>query len=132
LLRSLAHVGNKTSLRAGVFQTERYNVTRDVPSLQRVTDLVVNACTEHNVVAEPDRLIDLRDPASAALYGRGGSLDSLGLVSLLASIELALEEEFGMQITLADERAFSQARSPFRTVASLAEYIHGLFGGPRD
>jgi len=100
--------------------------------LQRVTDLVVHACTEHNAVAEPDRLIDLREPANAALYGRGGSLDSLGLVSLLASIELALEEECGMQITLADERAFSQARSPFRTVAGLAEYIHGLCGGPRD
>lgn len=101
-------------------------------TLQRVTELVLHACVEQNAVAEADRLIDLRDPDSASLYGNHGVLDSLGLVSLLAAIELAVEEESGVHITLADERAFSQKRSPFRTVASLAQYTHKLCGGTDD
>ena len=100
------------------------------PGLPLITEIVVRLCKEHNDTAEAERLIDLSELGAARLYGRQGVLDSLGLVSLLAGIELALEEECGIQITLADERAFSQARSPFRTVASLAEYIHGLCGGP--
>jgi D-alanine--poly(phosphoribitol) ligase subunit 2 len=99
------------------------------PDLPHVMKLVVRLCEEHNEIAEPERRIDLRNPNDARLYGRQGVLDSLGLVSLLAAIEQALEEDHGVQVTLADERAFSQARSPFRTVASLAEYIHGLCGG---
>jgi D-alanine--poly(phosphoribitol) ligase subunit 2 len=107
-------------------------VTENALTLQRITELVLHACTEHNAVSEPDRLIDLRDPDSASLYGSKGVLDSLGLVSLLAAIELAIEEDSGVQVTLADARAFSQERSPFRTVASLAAYTHGLCGGARD
>jgi acyl carrier protein len=99
------------------------------PDLPHVMELIVRLCKEHNEIAEPERQIDLRDPDAARLYGRQGVLDSLGLVSLLAAIEQALEDEHGIQVTLADERAFSQARSPFRTVASLSEYIHGLCGG---
>lgn len=102
------------------------------PGLPLITEIVVRLCKEHNEIAEPERLINLSESGAARLYGRQGVLDSLGLVSLLAGIELALEEECGIQITLADERAFSQVRSPFRTVSSLAEYIHGLCGGSRD
>lgn len=100
--------------------------------LQQIMALVVRLCREHNEIAEPERQIDLSVPEAARLYGRQGVLDSLGLVSLLAAIEQALEEECGVQATLADERAFSQARSPFRTVSSLSEHIHELCRGPRD
>jgi D-alanine--poly(phosphoribitol) ligase subunit 2 len=106
-------------------------MSRTNPDLSDVITLVVRLCEEHNEIAERERQIDLRDPNDARLYGRQGVLDSLGLVSLLAAIEQALEDEYGVQVTLADERAFSQARSPFRTVASLAEYIHGLCGDAR-
>jgi D-alanine--poly(phosphoribitol) ligase subunit 2 len=99
------------------------------PDLPHVMKLVVRLCEEHNEIAEAERQIELRDPNDARLYGRQGVLDSLGLVSLLAAIEQALEDEHGIQVTLADERAFSQARSPFRTVGSLAEYIHAVCGG---
>lgn len=99
------------------------------PDLQCVMKVVLQLCEEHNELSEPERQIDLSDPNEARLYGRQGVLDSLGLVSLLAAVEQAMEEQYGVQVTLADERAFSQARSPFRTVKSLAEYIHGLCGG---
>jgi acyl carrier protein len=60
------------------------------------------------------------------LLGGGATLDSLGLVSLVISVEQAIEDEFGINISLADERAMSQTRSPYRTVGSLAEYTTRL------
>ena len=62
----------------------------------------------------------------AVLFGSGGNLDSLGLVSLLVIIEQNIEEEFDTNITIADEKAMSQKNSPFRTVSALIDYIELL------
>ena len=59
---------------------------------------------------------------SSSLIGRESILDSMGLVSLIINIEPKFADR-EMVITLADERAMSQSKSPFRTVGSLAEYI---------
>ncbi|EDP75575.1 hypothetical protein [Hydrogenivirga sp. 128-5-R1-1] len=70
---------------------------------------------------------ELKNPTSETkLYGAGGVLDSLALVTLITDLEEKVSEEFGKSITLADERAMSQRRSPFRDVKSLAEYIETL------
>jgi acyl carrier protein len=66
---------------------------------------------------------------STYLIGSGSLLDSLGLVNLIVDLEQRLENEHGISITLADERAMSQKHSPFRTVGSLADYICLLRGG---
>lgn len=60
------------------------------------------------------------------LVGRGAVLDSLGLVTLIVDLEQRIEDEFGASLTLANERAMSQVNSPFRSVGSLAEHVHGL------
>jgi acyl carrier protein len=60
------------------------------------------------------------------LLGRKGVLDSMGLVTLIVDVEQRLEEEYGAVVVLADERAMSQKRSPFRTVGTLSDYIHAL------
>ena len=60
------------------------------------------------------------------IYGDNSQLDSLALVSLIVAVEQNIEDEFGISITLADERAMSQENSPFRTVSSLADYIEAL------
>lgn len=57
------------------------------------------------------------------LYGAKSPLDSLGLVMLLAEVEQRLAEEVGLDLVLADEKALSQARSPFRRVGTLTDYI---------
>ena len=62
----------------------------------------------------------------AALFGPDSVLDSLGLVSLIVAVESAVEDEFDVSVTLADERAMSQENSPFRTVDALAEYVTQL------
>jgi len=61
-----------------------------------------------------------------ALLGRGAVLDSLGLVRLVLEVEERVQDAFDVSVSLADERAMSQQRSPFRSVASLAEYIDAL------
>ena len=57
------------------------------------------------------------------LFGEGAPLDSMALVNLVADVEDAVAEKFDVTITLADERALSAKRSPFRSVASLTEAI---------
>lgn len=68
--------------------------------------------------------------ADAALFGEFGLLDSVGLVSLVVAVEQAIEDELGVQVGLADERALSQRVSPYRTIGTLAEYATGLLAGP--
>ena len=57
------------------------------------------------------------------LLGRQAVLDSMGLVTLIVNIEQLLHEHNGIVVTIVDERAMSQEKSPFRTVGSLSEYI---------
>ena len=61
----------------------------------------------------------------ASIFGDGSPLDSLGLVSLLIEIEDQLAAR-GWPVSLSDERAMSQKRSPFRDVPSLVAYIQSL------
>ena len=66
----------------------------------------------------------------APLFGRNGLLDSLGLVSLVVAVEQAIEDRFGVALSLADEKALSQTQSPYRTIASLAAYADAIMPRP--
>jgi acyl carrier protein len=57
------------------------------------------------------------------LMGGESDFDSMALVHLIADLEGRLREQFGLDWILADERALSRRRSPFRTVGSLCEFI---------
>ena len=85
---------------------------------------IFNAIDEVNQIAEPEQI--LKKAQETVLFGEGSQLDSLGLVSLIVATEQQVQEAFGKSIVLADERAMSQKRSPFRTVSSLSEYIGTL------
>ena len=73
-----------------------------------------------------DSKIEVDMGEQAPLYGPEGGLTSLGLVSLIVGVEQAIEEEFGRNVTLADDKAFSLTKSPFRTIGTLAEYANSL------
>lgn len=60
------------------------------------------------------------------IYGSSGRLDSMGLVSLLVAVEQAVEDEFDIEIAIANAKAMSQKNSPFKTVGSLADYVTEL------
>jgi acyl carrier protein len=75
-----------------------------------------------DVLSEKDDLPTLRVGEPTYLIGRG-SLDSLGLITLIVDLEQILADEYGISLTLADDRALSQKNSPFRTIQSLTDYI---------
>ena len=63
------------------------------------------------------------------IFGEDGALDSLALVSLISDLEEGIHDHFDKDVTLADEKAMSQRRSPFGSVESLTEYIEMLIDG---
>ena len=62
----------------------------------------------------------------APLYGKGGKLESIDVVGLIIEVEEKIKEEFGIAITIADERAVSEQNSPFLTVGTLTKYVANL------
>ena len=92
---------------------------------EKVIDIIYRAIDDINTeLSEDDRL---EKAPETILFGRSGTLDSLGFVSLIVATEGYLESELGVAFTLADERAMSQENSPFRTVDTLADYIAMLY-----
>ncbi|NWF78902.1 MAG: hypothetical protein HXY37_02510 [Chloroflexi bacterium] len=87
-------------------------------------DLIVT--TLHDLLASDPARADVSIEDGTRLYGPEGLLDSLRLVSLVLDLEQEINDRLDTAITIADSRAMSQQRSPFRTVGSLADYIVGL------
>jgi len=71
-------------------------------------------------------------PAAEAtvLFGVGSRLDSLALVSLISDVETTLTTEDGLDVSLADDRALARKESPYRSVATLRDYVLELARGP--
>lgn len=61
--------------------------------------------------------------AATPILGDGSDLDSMAVVHLIVEVEGRLNERYGLDWILADERALSRRRSPFRTVGDLAAFI---------
>jgi D-alanine--poly(phosphoribitol) ligase subunit 2 len=95
-----------------------------MPTREQIEALVLQAIeiTRQQLPPEP------QFPATAetVLFGQNGIFDSLGLVNLILEIETCLTDEFDITLVLADEKAMSQKRSPFRTAQALTDYIVSL------
>jgi acyl carrier protein len=91
---------------------------------QKIIQLVETAITE--VAEDLDLEIEDIKGKEIVLFGKEGILDSMALVSLIADIEDKIADELGVDIILADERAMSATRSPFRSVSALVDYIQEL------
>ncbi len=65
----------------------------------------------------------LEKSVDTALFGDGGKLDSLGLVSLVTTVEQKIEENFGISTTLLEDISDLENDNPFSTVKSLADYV---------
>ena len=64
--------------------------------------------------------------ADTPLFGTGGSLDSLGLVSLVTTVEQIIEEKFGAATTLLENIDAIENDNPFETVKTLADYVASI------
>lgn len=90
----------------------------------KIIKVIYQSIEEINLQLENED--QLEKSTDTVLFGQNGKLDSLGLINLVVAVEQNIEDEFDIPITLADERAMSQEKNPFRTVESLANYIEIL------
>ncbi len=87
---------------------------------EKLVEMIMEVAEELN--AEQEIEIGEELQVDTPLFGEEGLLDSMGLVSLIIAVEQAIEERMDAQVSLADEKALSQANSPYRSIGSLAEY----------
>lgn len=67
-----------------------------------------------------------------ALIDESNQIDSLALVSLIATIEQKVEDEFAVAINLADGGLLSRINNPFKSLATLADHISLLIGARKQ
>ncbi len=91
---------------------------------ENIVQTIFAAVEEVNQQLPPQE--KLEQSLETVLFGKAGKLDSLGLVNFVVAVEERIEKDLGLAITLADERALSQKRSPFRNIGALADYIQAL------
>ena len=94
--------------------------------LNRDTTLKIVLETLHELGEDLERpeLLDANE--KTRLFGARSALDSINLVNLIADLEERLNDDFDVEITLADQTAMSQTNSPFRRVGSCVDYIMKL------
>ena len=91
------------------------------PPLMEIESLVTSSLVQ---LRKDLNLPDLETiSAETCLFGEGSDLDSMGIVHLIVDVEARLHQAYGASWILADERALSRNRSPFRTIGSLCQYI---------
>ncbi len=90
-------------------------------TIDEILEVVLEAVEEYNLQVDDDQKVE--PSVETVLFGRGGKLDSMGLVNMIVLVEEKINTKFDVNITLADERAVSQEKSPFRSVQSLADYL---------
>jgi hypothetical protein len=90
----------------------------------RLVGLIVEIVRDTRDPRDRDR--NLLVDENSRLFGPDGLFDSVGLVSVILAVEQDVSNSVGRSITIADERAMSQTRSPFLTVGSLATYTAKL------
>lgn len=89
----------------------------------KILKIIFSAIDEVN--EQLPKNMQLEKSEDTIFYGNDGKLDSLGLVNFIVSVENGLEDE-GINVVLADEKAMSQANSPFKNVNTLANFIMEL------
>jgi acyl carrier protein len=60
---------------------------------------------------------------STILFGADSRIDSLSLVSLIVDVETKINADYGLAISLADDRALARTESPYASVKALKAYV---------
>ena len=86
-----------------------------------ITSTIMNCITQLNKqLAVGDRLGTSPD---TILMGEGGTLDSLGLITLLVNIEQELVSKHGLSCPLLDTATSEESPDAMRTFGKLVEWI---------
>ena len=92
--------------------------------ITKVTQAVMDAIDELNEQLPKEERLE--KSIDTPLFGSGGNLDSLGLVSLITSVEQKIEETIGVNLTLLEDIAVLEDENPFENVNTLAGYINSI------
>lgn len=87
--------------------------------------LVVYQCIDELNLLLPveNRLSKAED---TVLVGPGGTLDSLGIISLVVALEDALEQATGTRLVLLQEDKLADPAGPYASVGRLVNWIESL------
>jgi acyl carrier protein len=98
--------------------------------VEKITQMLFSVIDDLNQLRLTEEHLekDLKTP----LAGEFGSLDSAGLINLIVMIEQQTAEDLGIPIVLTDDRTMSQVNQVFRTLGTLADYIHLLIKEKHD
>lgn len=92
-----------------------------MPNVENIVALIFEAFDETNAMLPAEQQLEKTE--ETALFGPLSPLDSLGLITMIVSIEQKVDEKFGAAIVLAEDGDLFQPDSPLSSVAALAEYI---------
>jgi acyl carrier protein len=88
---------------------------------EQILRLVINTVVSMvDTFPDSDKFLVKED---TILFGDKSCIDSLSLVSVIVDLEVLLSDEFGIEITLTDDRAMTREISPFNNVTNLSDYI---------
>lgn len=89
---------------------------------EKIRQMLLGVIGELNELRPPDDFLakDMETP----LAGDAGKLDSAGLINLIALTEQRAAADLGRTLLLTDDRTLSQVNQVFRTLGTLADYIH--------
>jgi len=88
---------------------------------EKIMQAIFDTIDEVNGQLPSDRKIN-KTP-DTALFANGGTLDSLGLVSLVTTLEEKMEDAFGLPVTILEEIEVLEDENPFETILTLQQYL---------
>ena len=97
---------------------------------EKINQMLFNVVDELNQLRPTEE--HLEKNLEAPLAGDFGRLDSSGLINLIVMTEQKADEELGVPILLTDDRTMSQVKNVFRTLGTLADYIHQLLNEKKN
>ena len=88
---------------------------------EKIIEIIIETVKEYNEGLSKENQIS--QDLDASIYGDTNGIDSLGLVSFIINLEQNIEERLNKVVSLADEKAMSQKKSPYESINILSEYI---------
>ena len=88
---------------------------------EKITRLLFDVIDEFNAQLTDGEKLEKN--INTVLFGDEGKLSSLDLVNFIVEIEQKIEDVFNKTVSIANEKAVSRKKSPFRTVETIIDYV---------
>ena len=92
---------------------------------ETIRRIVEDSLAELNEQRSKDLQLSFEE--NCVLYGKGGKLDSLGLVQFIVALEQRCESQFGSRPNLAALSEHSEKGSPFSNINDLCIYLTAMY-----